>query len=224
MNCSLLGTGENGLFNFDLNTLLFRIIAFVIAFTVHEWAHAFVAYKLGDPTAKNEGRLTLNPISHVDPFGMLLILFGPFGWARPVPFNAFHFRGNRRLGVVWVSLAGPLMNLLLAFLFMGAMWVLATTNITAAWPDWATRLVGETVKWSFMINVALFVFNMLPIAPLDGSKILRYLLPHRFDRFFDKIEPYGTFALLLLVFLPGLGFLIYQPYKWVMGAMLSLLG
>ena len=212
------------MFSFNWDTLLFRIIAFVIAFTVHEWAHAYVAYKLGDPTAKNEGRLTLNPISHVDPFGMLLILFGPFGWARPVPFNAFHFRGNRRLGVVWVSLAGPLMNLVLAFVFMWTWWALTTYGITQTWPERAELFVMETLKWSFMINVALFVFNLLPIAPLDGSKILRYLLPGRFDRFFDKVEPYGTFALLLLIFLPGFGFILYQPYLWVMGAMESLLG
>jgi Zn-dependent protease len=210
-------------FNFDWDTLLYRIIAFVIAFSIHEWAHAFVAYKLGDRTAKNEGRLTLNPISHVDPFGMLLILFGPFGWARPVPVNMFHFRGNRRLGMVYVAAAGPVINLILAFLFLQANWYLVRSGVMNTWPTWAETLVGNTIVWSFAINVALFVFNLLPVAPLDGSKILRYILPRRFDGFFERMEPYGTFVLLLLIFIPGFGSLVlYRPYEWVQDMLFSL--
>jgi Zn-dependent protease len=212
------------LFNFDLDSLLYRILAFVIAFSVHEWAHAYVAYKLGDHTAKNEGRLTLNPISHVDPLGMVLILFGPFGWARPVPVNMFHFRGNRRLGMVYVSAAGPLTNLILAFLFLQLNVYLMKYGVMDTWPTWAVTLVGNTLIWSFSINVALFVFNLLPFAPLDGSKIIRYLLPRRYDAFFERMEPYGTFALLLLVFLPGLGSLIlYRPYEWVQETLIALI-
>ena len=106
------------LFHFEWETVPFRLIAFVIAFTLHEWAHAYVAWKLGDDTAKREGRLTLNPIPHIDPFGLILILFGPFGWAKPVPINPLQFRGNKRLGIVYVSAAGPLINLVLAVFFM----------------------------------------------------------------------------------------------------------
>jgi Zn-dependent protease len=220
----MIGEGGTVLFNFDWDSLLYRIIAFVIAFSIHEWAHAFVAYKLGDNTAKNEGRLTLNPISHVEPIGMLMILFGPFGWARPVPVNMFHFRGNRRLGMVLVAIAGPLTNLILAFLFLQAGWYLATTNIMNAWPAWAATLVSNTITWSFAINVALFVFNLLPVAPLDGSKIFRYILPRRFDHFFERMEPYGMFVLLLLIFIPGLGSIVlYQPYEWVQNALFSLI-
>jgi Zn-dependent protease len=210
------------LFYFDWDSLLYRVIAFVIAFSVHEWAHAYVAYKLGDRTAKNEGRLTLNPISHVDPFGMLLILFGPFGWARPVPVNMFHFRGNRRLGMVYVAVAGPLTNLILAFLFLQLHVYLLTSGVMNTWPTWAETLAVNTVAWSFTINVALFVFNMLPFAPLDGSKFLRYIMPRRYDAFFERMEPYGMFVLLLLIFIPGLGSIIlYTPFEWVRNMLVS---
>ncbi|MBN6188520.1 site-2 protease family protein [Aneurinibacillus sp. BA2021] len=220
----MIGEGRTVLFTFDWDSLLYRVIAFVIAFSVHEWAHAYVAYKLGDHTAKNEGRLTLNPVSHVDPFGMLLILFGPFGWARPVPVNMFHFRGNRRLGMVYVAVAGPLTNLILAFLFLQAMWYLMTPGAMNTWPEWAAVLVSNTVQWSFAINVALFVFNLLPVAPLDGSKILRYSLPRRFDHFFERMEPYGAFVLLVLIFIPALGApILYVPYEWVQNALFSLM-
>ena len=124
------------MFNFDLNDLLFRIVAFVIAFSVHEWAHAMVAYRLGDNTAKKMGRLTLNPISHIEPFGLIMILFGPFGWARPVPFDPAQLRGNKRLGIVLISIAGPLSNLLLAFLFLKT-WV---------WVDQSLFVQSWTIK------------------------------------------------------------------------------
>ncbi|WCK56013.1 site-2 protease family protein [Aneurinibacillus sp. Ricciae_BoGa-3] len=201
------------MFNFDWNTLLYRVVAFVIAFSLHEWAHAFVAYRLGDDTAKNQGRLTLNPLSHVDPFGLLMILFGPFGWARPVPVNGFNLRGNRRLGMVLVAAAGPLINLVLAMLFFKVGTLLFSSTVMLTWPKWAVDLTSNMIQWCFDINVALFVFNLLPITPLDGSKILRFILPRRFDSFFDKVEPYGTFVLLLLIFLPSLGGpILYYPY------------
>nr|WP_027417254.1 site-2 protease family protein [Aneurinibacillus terranovensis] len=213
------------MFNFDWNSLLYRVIAFVIAFSIHEWAHAFVAYKLGDNTAKNQGRLTLNPLSHLEPIGLLMILFGPFGWARPVPVNAFYFKGNRRLGMVLVSAAGPVTNLILALLFYKAGGILLNSSIMATWPDWASLLTIDIIRWSFFINVALFVFNLLPISPLDGSQILRYLLPRRFDGFFDKIEPYGTFALLLMIFIPSVGNIILSgPYIWVQHMIMRMLG
>jgi Zn-dependent protease len=201
------------LFSFDWNTLLYRVVAFVIAFSLHEWAHAFVAYRLGDNTAKSQGRLTLNPLSHVDPFGLLMILFGPFGWARPVPVNGFNLRGNRRLGMVLVAAAGPLMNLVLAMLFFKVGSMLFSSTVMLTWPKWAVDLTSNMIQWCFDINVALFVFNLLPITPLDGSKILRFILPRRFDGFFEKVEPYGTFVLLLLIFLPSLGNpILYYPY------------
>lgn len=202
----------SNLFHFDWNSVPFRMIAFVIAFSLHEWAHAFVAWRLGDDTAKNEGRLTVNPIPHIDPFGLILILFGPFGWAKPVPINPLNFRGNKRLGIVYVSAAGPLVNLVLAFFFM----LLYISISTSGW------LVGLSDKWHFAvsytletcitINCGLFVFNLLPIPPLDGSKIFRFLSPRSWEPFFYKLELYGPWALLLMIFIPGIStFILGTP-------------
>lgn len=198
-------------FHFNLDTLLFRLIAFVIAFSVHEWAHAMAAWRLGDPTAKEEGRLTLNPLAHVDPFGLLMILFGPFGWAKPVPFNALYFRGNRRLGIVLVAAAGPLSNLVLAFVFG---WLVVHADripLVHAGPPWLAELVVNVFAYSLLINAALVVFNLLPIAPLDGAKIVRFLFPYKYDRYFEPLETYGPFLLLAIVFFPALRNVLLHP-------------
>ncbi len=191
-------------FHFDWETLPFRVIAFVIAFSLHEWAHAFVAWRLGDDTAKREGRLTLNPIPHIDPFGLLLILFGPFGWAKPVPVNPFRFRGNKRLGMVLVAAAGPFVNLVLAVLFAIAAIALQQSQVLVSWPEKAVMAVVYTIQYSILINCGLFVFNLLPIHPLDGSNIVRFLAPRRWDPFFYRWDVYGPWLLLLIVFLPQL--------------------
>lgn len=211
------------MFQFDLSTLLFRIVAFAIAFSIHEYAHAFIAYRLGDDTAKRMGRLTLNPMSHVDPFGLIMILFGPFGWAKPVPFNPYNLKGNKRLSIVFVSIAGPLSNLILAFGFLKLLIWLDASAWTHTWPTKSFELAYGIFEWSFYINTALFIFNLLPIPPLDGSKILRYLLPAKTDPHFDKYEPYGVFILLLLIIIPGLSGIIFGlPLEWVANSLISL--
>ncbi|NTU19339.1 site-2 protease family protein [Brevibacillus sp. HB1.2] len=197
------------LFHFDWKTVPFRLIAFVIAFTLHEWAHAFVAWKLGDNTAKSEGRLTLNPIPHIDPFGLILILFGPFGWARPVPINPLHFRGNKRLGIVYVSFAGPLINLILAVLFYMVYFVVINSGVLVGMQEKVAYAIDLTLRFSILINTALFIFNLLPIPPLDGYKILRFLSPRSWDGKFYNYEVYGPWILLLLIFIPGVSTIIF---------------
>jgi Zn-dependent protease len=216
------------LFHFEWETVPFRLIAFVIAFTLHEWAHAFVAWKLGDDTAKREGRLTLNPIPHIDPFGLILILFGPFGWAKPVPINPLQFRGNKRLGIVYVSAAGPLINLVLAVFFMTIYGWVVKSSVLAGMHEMAAVAIHETLTNCVLINCALFVFNLLPIHPLDGSKIVRFLSPRRWDGFFYKLEVYGPWLLLLLIFLPALrGLILNTPLRmtvtWVVDAATAIL-
>jgi Zn-dependent protease len=191
-------------FHFDWATVPFRVIAFVIAFSLHEWAHAYAAWKLGDDTAKREGRLTINPIPHIDPFGLILILFGPFGWAKPVPVNPLRFRGNKRLGMVYVSAAGPFVNLILAIVFAVMFYAVAHSGILAGMNEKAAEAIILTLRFSVLINCALFIFNLLPIHPLDGSKIFRFLSPRRWDGFFYKLEIYGPWLLLLLIFIPGI--------------------
>ncbi|MGG4494501.1 site-2 protease family protein [Brevibacillus reuszeri] len=204
------------LFHFEWNTVPFRLIAFVIAFSLHEWAHAFIAWKLGDSTAKDEGRLTLNPIPHIDPFGLILILFGPFGWAKPVPINPLHFRGNKRLGIVYVSAAGPLINLVLSIISYTIFILMGYYGVTQGMGEKAVFAIKHTMQYLVTINAALFMFNLLPVPPLDGYKILRFLSPRSWDGVFYKFEIYGPWILLLLIFIPGIRSIIFDvPFMMV---------
>ncbi|MCL0032618.1 site-2 protease family protein [Peptococcaceae bacterium] len=168
------------------------IPAVVIALTFHEYAHAVVAYKLGDPTAKHSGRLTLNPIPHVDPIGMLMLFFVGFGWAKPVPVNPYNFNKPKR-DMVLVSLAGPLSNVILAIAF---------ALLFGVFYAFGSQFLIDVVEKIIWINVVLAVFNMLPIPPLDGSKILAGILPGD-SAWLNYLEQYG-FIILIILLLTGI--------------------
>lgn len=168
--------------------------AVVLGLTFHELAHGWVADSLGDPTPRYHGRLTLNPLAHVDVIGLILLFIAGFGWAKPVPVNPYNFRGNMRQGMVLVSLAGPAANLVLAFL--GA--VLLGLGV------WALPYGYEILTAVVRINIVLAVFNLLPVPPLDGSKILAGLLPGR-QAWLYTLESYGTIILLFLLFTGVIG-------------------
>ncbi len=182
-----------------LAELLVRVAALVIGLTVHEFAHAWTAFRLGDLTAYLQGRLTLDPRRHIDPFGALMMMVAGFGWARPVPIDPG--RLGRR-GVVQVSLAGPLSNLVLAFAAVSIIRVTALGSVS----PYAAGLTGGVyrfVEGFAWINIVLAVFNMLPIPPLDGWKVLLGVVPDRTGWRLRQYEPYGVLALLLVVFLGG---------------------
>ncbi|MEI6691016.1 MAG: site-2 protease family protein [bacterium] len=160
----------------------------VIAITIHEFAHALAADKLGDPTPRSLGRLTLNPLAHLDPLGTLAILFVGFGWGKPVPFDPFNLRDRRRDGAI-ISLAGPLSNLALALIIS---LLIKFTPLIA----FSAILIPL-----LMLNVSLAVFNLVPVYPLDGEKILLGLLPADLAANFAEImQQYGTLILILLLF------------------------
>ena len=191
--------------------------AIIIALTFHEYAHARVAYAFGDPTAKNAGRLTLNPIRHLDLIGFLLLCLCNFGWAKPVPINPSYFRGNRKLKVLWVSLAGPMANLVQALIATGILsllWHFAPVN-------GASDYFFNFLYYFMFINVVLAIFNFIPIPPLDGSKILAGLLPDRCYNFILGLERYGFFILLLLVVLPSLLSLFGLPDIDILGTIIT---
>jgi len=189
--------GMEQMFDLDPNDLLFKGIAFLIAITVHELGHALVAYRLGDPTPKVQGRLTLNPIAHMDVLGTLMILFTPIGWAKPVQFNPLNFRGNKRVGKILTTVAGPLMNLITAILFAVLIAFLFKQQLVtdSAWTSFFQNLMIHVVS----LNVILFLFNLLPIPPLDGYWILKDVLPRKTGLQLGKYEMYGPFVLLLVV-------------------------
>ena len=168
------------------------IAPIIVALTVHEFCHALVAFRLGDPTAARLGRLTLNPLRHLDPVGTLLLFFAGFGWAKPVPVEPRNLASPRR-DMLWIAGAGPASNLVLA-LFSGLLWRLTQNNVDVAQGTLATILL-----FSVHINLILAVFNALPLAPLDGAAILKGLLPPAPAAVFSRYERYGGFVLLALV-------------------------
>ncbi|PPA69685.1 site-2 protease family protein [Jeotgalibacillus proteolyticus] len=175
--------------------LVYIIITLLIAFTLHEFAHAYVAYKFGDPTAKNQGRLTFNPIKHLDPIGTILIFIIGFGWAKPVPVNRFYFK-NPRLAGVLVSLAGPLTNLVLAFIAQTAYIALVIAGIQV--PLFLTGLLMTMIS----LNILLFVFNLIPLPPLDGYRIISDLVPNRIRPKLTQYEQYGGLLFLVIAITP----------------------
>ncbi len=202
-----------------LNIVLFLGVVLVPAIVLHELAHGLCAYWLGDPTAKLKGRLSLNPIRHIDPVGSILVpgtLFLAhvmgltkslmlFGWAKPVPVN-FHQLRPRRLGMALVALAGPLTNMALAFIF----------SKLYVWP--ALSQIADTLAWGVLLNLTLAVFNMVPIPPLDGSRVVSSVLPPSLANSYNRLEPFGIIIVILLLNLGMLGFLspmIQMAGQWI---------
>ncbi|NSW53504.1 MAG: site-2 protease family protein [Anaerolineae bacterium] len=195
------------MFNLNIASIFTRIITLVIAFTIHEFAHAWTANRFGDQTPKMNGRLTLNPVSHIDPIGALMLIIAGFGWAKPVPVNPYALRRHSRSAMMWVSLAGPLSNLLLALagsLVFLLVWNPAQGLVLSAGSIFPT--IEGFLYYFIIINLSLMVFNMLPIFPLDGEKVLDFLLPPNGQDFLASIRPYGSIILLVVVFvLPMIG-------------------
>ena len=175
------------------------ILPILVAVTFHELAHGLVAYKLGDSTAKDAGRLTLNPIAHLDLFGSLVfIITGVIGWAKPVPVNPRNLK-NPRKDMIWVALAGPVANILIAILLAMAYRMLMHVSLNGFFNERILSPVEQMLIKGVVINVGLAIFNVLPIPPLDGSKILMGLLPLKQAIAYSRIEPYGIFILLVFI-------------------------
>ena len=205
------------IFNLSLPTLISRIITLLVAFTVHEFSHAATATALGDPTPRQHGRLTLNPLAHLDVMGTLTLLFAGFGWAKPVPVNPVAVKRKTPAGMMLVSLAGPASNLVMgaiAAIPLRFNWVSLSPAANAFLPSW-----GSFMFEFLTINLALFLFNLIPLAPLDGEKVITFFLPDHWVDFYDSIRPYSPYILLLILFvLPMFGFdlitlLIQQPLQ-----------
>jgi Zn-dependent protease len=200
-----------GLLFYDWNTLPFVILVLVISFTIHEFAHAYSAYKLGDSTAYQFGRVSLNPMVHLDLFGTIMLLIAGFGWAKPVPVNRGNFKNPRLMGII-VTAAGPISNLILvfisAFIFMAFFkfgWYHSMSNgsVTAI-KLFLNMMVG--------INLTLFLFNLIPIPPLDGYRIIQDLVDLRYSESLQKFEQWASVIFLLVVFVRPLRQVTLDPY------------
>ena len=188
--------------------LLLMLPPILLALTIHEVAHGWVAYRFGDPTAKMAGRLTLNPLPHLDVIGTILLFIAHIGWAKPVPVNPAYFKNPKR-DLVWVSLAGPASNLALAFGF-GLIFRLLPHGTIMFSSGYSNMLIIMLI-YTVVINLVLAVFNLIPIPPLDGSKILAGFLPRKFEALFYQLERIGPMLVIGLVLV---GSLLHKPFLW----------
>jgi Zn-dependent protease len=195
---------------YPLEDLPFIALVLIIAFTVHEFAHAYSAYKFGDDTAYLAGRVTLNPRVHLDVLGTILLLIAGFGWAKPVPVRASRFKHPRLMGIV-VSAVGPLSNLLVGALGVVLLYVLNETGLLHAGSIGVYSALVHFFYYLITINLLLFVFNLIPLPPLDGYRILADLLPLRIRFKMEQNVQWGMFIFLLIVFIPPLRAVTLDP-------------
>ena len=185
------------MFGLSISTILIRLIILVLGIPIHEWAHAWSAHQLGDDTASVQGRMTINPLAHLDPIGSLLLLLSGFGWGKPVPVNPYRMRTNPRVGMAISAAAGPFSNFILAMLL--------ATPFRMGWVTWGSS-VGALLLVAIQINLGLMLFNLLPLYPLDGEKVLVGLLPPRWGDSLIRSRPFGMLMLSVVLFLlPRLG-------------------
>lgn len=180
---------------FSTSTIFVRLIILFLGIPIHEWAHAWSAYQLGDNTASTKGRLTLNPMAHLHPIGSLLLLFSGFGWGKPVPVNPYLMKGDPQRGMAISSAAGPFSNFVLAMLLAIPFRLGWITSIGTGFS------LGGLLLTAININLALMLFNLIPIYPLDGEKILSGLLPPRWADSLQSLRPYSMPIFLVLLFL-----------------------
>jgi len=197
----------------DFKQILLLAPPILLALTFHEFAHAYVASRFGDDTAKRSGRLTMNPLAHLDPLGTIMIFIVHFGWAKPVPVNPYNLK-NPKQGMLWISAAGPLSNIILA-LISGLILRFVTTMGIMPLPNSVPEIFIIMIVLSLKINLALAIFNILPIAPLDGSKILYGILPSQFGKHVHLLERYGPILLIgLIISSQFTGFSILGQLIW----------
>ncbi|GFN30320.1 site-2 protease family protein [Paenibacillus xylaniclasticus] len=197
-------------FWFPFEDLPFIIIAFAVSLAVHEWAHAYTAYLFGDRTAYDAGRVTLNPRAHLDVFGTIMILLAGFGWAKPVPYNPNRFR-NPRLMSIATTAAGPISNLILVIISIFLLYFLNQTGLLQAGSVGLYKALVHLFYYLIFLNITLFLFNLIPLPPLDGYGIVKNMLPYRTRLQLEQHEHWGAYLFLLMVFIPPLRDVTIDP-------------
>jgi Zn-dependent protease len=197
--------------------LILKVPALLLAVTVHEVAHGWIADRLGDPTARLQGRLTLNPLPHIDPIGALAFVLAGFGWAKPVPVNAANLRHPLR-DMAWVAAAGPVSNLIAAFVGLVAFVLLRRVGGL----PFVAEPLGGMLLYVYQFNLVLALFNLIPLPPLDGGHFLPYFLPRGSWSLLHQLEQYGPFLLLLLVISGATRYILGPPFELVSGLYVAL--
>lgn len=216
------------LLRYPISIIIYLLPVILISITIHELSHGYFSYKLGDPTAKNAGRLTLNPIKHLDALGTIMILISGFGWAKPVPINPMYYN-DRKKGTMLVALAGPLSNIFIALLFSFPMAFIGNQyggiSLRNLFDASSVMLFKNTSflailfnlsRFFYIININLAVFNILPVPPLDGSKILSGVLPQ--NKYFALMQYeniIGVIFLLIMFIFPNVLSIVMSPFIWI---------
>jgi Zn-dependent protease len=201
--------------------IVLSIVILIFSIIIHEVSHGYTALKMGDPTAKMAGRLTFNPLPHIDIVGtiilpvMLILIQSPFlfGWAKPVPINPMNFKNPKR-DMMLTSIAGPFSNFTLAIIF-------AIFYRLTSFAGSGGRIFLRGLEYGVAINIILFCFNLIPIPPLDGSRVLLYFLPDKFEPFFNKLERFGFIIIFLLFFVGVLGNVLYPIMNFFLTILLG---
>ena len=222
----LISSGTSGIL-----ATLFTIPGVLIAITFHEFAHAYTAYKLGDDTPKMQGRLNLNPISHIDPFGFIFLILAGFGWGKPVEIDPRNFNGKYSISKAEaiVAAAGPISNFILAFILLIIYYILQLTGALSNLQPNIYLVVNYVMIYAITINIGLGVFNLIPLPPLDGSKILTNFLPYNAKQWFYNNQNI-FYIIFLLIWITGLSSVILQPifnavfqgFSWAASSLIGL--
>lgn len=209
---------------FDLARVIKFLPGIILGLTVHEFSHALVAHLCGDSTSKDQGRVTLNPLKHIDPLGFMMLIFAGFGWAKPVHFNEMNLR-NPKYDIIKIALAGPLSNAVIAMI-LSVLFVILSFSLPG-YQGTEMKFITEVFLYAIYINWGLFIFNLIPLPPLDGSHLLFYQL-RRFPSLYDGLYKYGSFllfGLIIATFLTKINFLpIWPAIEFFGKGFLSLLG
>lgn len=208
------------MFNINLYRIVLTIPAILIAFTFHEYAHAIVADKLGDRTPRFQGRLTFNPLAHIDPIGFLMILVAGFGWAKPVQTNPSAFRSYYK-DHLKVAIAGPIANILVALIFTPII-IIYYKHLANLIPMASLAgVIGDILEQIVLINIVLFIFNLMPIPGLDGYHVLSDLFPSTFNRLSYKIHRYEILILIIFLATPISNYLVSRPAVFIFFRLLN---
>lgn len=209
------------MFDFDIIGMLMVLPGIIIGISFHEFAHALAAVKLGDNTPRFQGRLTLDPTKHLDPIGFLCLLFFHFGWAKPVMINPRNFKNPRRDDII-VSLAGPLMNLILAICFMILLKLLIVFPPSIILTNKTSYILSEMLNNTVIINLVLMIFNLIPIPPLDGHHILGNIIGPKATNFYYQYAGQIRIILLILIFTGMISKIIWPPVYFIYNLLIGL--